>query len=282
MGQARIIDRGVSCRSTQGVATFRTAVCSEIVFLGAVSLLLAAAPIEAGPDDDDAYARFRVIAEKNMFARRQGAAEQGEEPADTSPAAPFVKIKLVGIVRRSNPLSSIAIIEEGGQHHLYRVGDRIGTLILRSIRDHDIVFETPHGLWLAEIEPSATQQRDAPSQRRPPRNGFVRGPDRAVPSRHGRLPLRVVEVKKLAQAGLTPYAENGTVKGLELTRDIMGLQQGDRVTHVSGQALRTRRPRQKLWQIVRKHSISGTPSPGIPVVIERNQQEIEFVISLAG
>lgn len=57
---------------------------------------------------------------------------------------------------------------------------------------------------------------------------------------------------------------------------------GDRVTHVDGQALCTQRPKQNLWQIVRKHTASREHGAEIHVVVERDSRTLEFLIAPVG
>ncbi len=249
---------------------------------GALALALIVSQTAADAPPDTAFDRFRIIAERNMFGRHRGAEGQSASPAE--PAAPPVPadIRLVGIVRASNPLDSIAIIEEGGRHRLCRVGDRVGVLILRSIRDHDIVFETPGGHWLAEIQPGTTLPAGAVPHQPAPSAGFVEAARPFGADPRPRLPVRAVDIKRLARTGLVAYQENGVVKGLQLTHDAMGLKQGDRVTHVAGQALSGRRPRQKLWQIVHKHAVTRRRPAEIHVVVERNHRTIEFLVTPVG
>ncbi|MDI6450611.1 hypothetical protein [Anaerobaca lacustris] len=282
MDQGSITGWGVSCGRQKSHATFKTALSRRIVLFCLVFVSVATTRIEAGAGDDAGFERFRVIVEKNMFARPHGRDGKAAQPPESSSTANPEEVKLVGIVRMRNPLSSIAIIEKGGRHRLCRVGDRVGTLVLRSIRDHDIVFESPAGLWLAEIEPGTAQHR-RPAVRRPPDStDLVRATDPSAPPYRRRLPVRAVDVKQLAEAGLIAYAEDGVVKGLELTRNTMGLKKGDRVTHVDGQSLCAKRPRQKLWQIVRKRSVSRMPPSEIRVVIERDRRTLELLVSLVG
>jgi hypothetical protein len=58
----------------------------------------------------------------------------------------------------------------------------------------------------------------------------------------------------------------------------MGLREGDRVTHVAGQSLHTKHPKQKLLQITRKYRQYGRDMPEIPVVIERENKKLELVL----
>lgn len=246
-------------------------------------LSLLAARTGADAPGDTEFQRFRVIGEKNIFARHRRADKQAESPSDLSAsAAAGADIHLIGIVRTSDPLASIAIIEADGRHKLCRVGDRVGTLILRSIRDHDIVFETPGGHWLAEIEPGSAPPPSAVPHLPSPPEGFVQATRPFGADPRPRLPVRVADVKRLARAGLVAYRENGQVKGLQLTHDTMGLKQGDRLTHVAGQALSNRSPRQKLWQIVRKHAATRRRPAEINVVVERDRRKMEFLVTPVG
>jgi len=69
---------------------------------------------------------------------------------------------------------------------------------------------------------------------------------------------------------------------LRLTKDFMGLREGDRVTRVGLQSLCTHRPGQKLWQIARKYSGYSKDMPEIPIIVERGGRELEFVLCLSG
>jgi type II secretory pathway component PulC len=245
--------------------------------------MMVTARTEANAPRNAGFERFRVIAEKNIFGRHRRAEKQTEARSDpTERAAVRPDVHLIGIVRTSDPLVSIAIIETDGRQRLCRVGDQIGTLILRSIRDHDIVFETPGGHWLAEIEPGTPLHPDPVPRRPSTPAGFVEAMRPSGADPRPRLPIRAADVKRLARAGLVACRENGVVKGVELTHDAMGLKQGDRLTHVAGQALSSRRPRQKLWQIVRKHAATRQRPAGIHVVVERNRRKIEFLLTPVG
>jgi hypothetical protein len=77
---------------------------------------------------------------------------------------------------------------------------------------------------------------------------------------------------------LVRAVEDGRVAGLRLTQDVMGLREGDRVTHVAGQSLHTKRPKQKLLQITRKYRQYGREMPEIPVVVERDDRQMKLVL----
>lgn len=253
----------------------------ELLFLGTAIVLLFCTDLNASPHGDAGFERFRTIAEKNIFARPPIAGEESEPASQQPLSVASTEIRLIGIVRMRDPQSSIAIITEGGRHRLCRVGDHIGTRVLRSIRDQEIVFETPEGPWVAQIELGMSHLAPSPARRSDPASA-CRVASKPMSASCRQLPIRMIDVQRLAQAGLVPYTENGSVKGLELTRDIVGLRKGDRVTHVDGQALNARRPRQKLWQIVKKHSIGRIPAPGLHVIVEREHRMVEFFVSLIG
>lgn len=282
MEKGGISDWGALRADRQEVAGRGLASVVRIILLGIVVVCPVALCASAAASDDSGFERFRVIAERSMFARHRDVDERTASPSEVAPGAIPFDIRLVGIVRTSDPLASIAIIEEGGRHRLCHIGDQVGTLILRSIRDHDIVFESQGGHWLAEIEPGTTLQRGAMPQTRPPAGGFVQAPQEPASGSQRRLPVRAVDIKQLAKAGLVAHTENGVVKGLRLTRDALGLKEGDRVTSVDGQALCTARPKQKLWQIVRKHSASKQRLSEIHVVVERDNQTLEFLVAPIG
>ncbi len=253
----------------------------ELLFLGTAIVLLFCTDLNASPHGDAGFERFRTIAEKNIFARPPAAGEEAEASPEQPPSVASAEIKLIGIVRMRDPRSSIAIIEAGGRHRLCRVGDHVGTLVVRSIRDQDILFETPEGPWVAQIELGTSQLEPSPARHSDSARAYrIKG--KPVPAAGRQLPIRMIDVQQLAQAGLMPYTQDGNVKGLELARDIVGLRRGDRVTHVDGQALSAKRPRQKLWQIAKKYSIGRMPAPGIHVIVERDHRMVEFFVSLVG
>lgn len=254
----------------------------RVVFSLGASLFLVTPATRAGSSERADFEKYRVIIERNMFAPHRATESKPGTAAQVPDDPGHPDVHVVGIVRMNDPYSSIAIIANGGRHRLCRVGDSIGPMILRSIRDQDIVFETPSGHWLAEIEPGAIVYPGAVPQFDPTVPGFVAAPPQPGSGRQKRLPVRAVEVKQLARAGLVTYSENGAVRGLELTRDAFGLKAGDRVTHVDGQSLCTRRPKQKLWQIVRKHSASKERGAEIHVVVERNNRTLEFLVAPTG
>ncbi len=279
MEKGRISRQGSVCAKTQG---FRRRGLNILLAISLLGIVMVCA-VGATPDDDSGFERFRVIAERSIFAKSSRTiAEVVDRESEVAAGATAVDIRLVGVVKASDPLLSIAIVEEGGRHRLCHIGDEIGTLILRSIRDHDIVFESPAGHWLAEIEPGTILQRGAVPQTVAPADGFVQAPPAVVTGSQRRLAVRAVDIRQLAKAGLVAHTENGTVRGLRLTHDAFGLREGDRVTSVDGQALCTARPKQKLWQIVRKHSASRERVSGIPVVVERNNQTLEFLVAPIG
>ncbi|HPC95924.1 MAG TPA: type II secretion system protein N [Sedimentisphaerales bacterium] len=282
MQHCRITDRKTFRAGGQQVTAPGSAPVLGILLWASLSLSLVASATLAGLPDNSSFERFRVIADKNIFARCRAADPKSDvvPQVQTDPGLP--NICLVGIVRTSDPYSSIAVIADGGRHRLCRIGDSVGSMILRSIRDHDIVFETPSGHWVAQIEPGTPAQHRMISPPGPTTPGFVAAPQESAPGGRKRLPVRAIEVEQLARTGLITYRENGTVRGLELTRDALGLKAGDRVTHVDGQALCTRRPKQKLWQIVRKHSASRERGTEIHVVVERNSRTLEFLVAPIG
>ncbi|GEM_PF-674610 len=279
MEHLRITDSRACRTGGQHVAGRAPAFLLNVVFAVGVFLSLTASAADAGSPDDGDFERFRVIAEKNMFGRRRAADAKPETAPQVVNESALPDIRLVGIVRMSDPYSSIAIVAAGGRHRLCRVGDSVEGLILRSIRDHDIVFETPSGHWLTEIEPDTTVYRGTIPQLDPTAPGFVAEPEEPASGGRRRLPVRAIEVKQLANAGLVTYRENGAVRGLQLTRNAFGLKAGDRVTHVDGQALCTQRPKQKLWQIVRKHTASKEHGDEIHVVVERDSRTLEFLVA---
>ncbi len=281
MDQGRIAQRGLLGPGQKRCARLEVLYYPELLFLGTAIVLLFCTDLNASPHGDAGFERFRTIAEKNIFARPPAAGEEAEASPEQPPSVASAEIKLIGIVRMRDPRSSIAIIEAGGRHRLCRVGDHIGTMVLRSIRDQEIVFETPEGPWVAQIELDALRLAPSPARRADPASA-CRVKSKPVPASCRQLPIRMIDVQQLAQAGLVPYTQDGNVKGLELTRDIIGLRKGDRVTHVDGQALSAKRPRQKLWQIVKKHSVGRIPVPGIHVIVEREHRMVEFFVSLVG
>jgi hypothetical protein len=101
---------------------------------------------------------------------------------------------------------------------------------------------------------------------------------RAVGGRF-RVPVGAAEIRYLALSlPVARCVENGHVRGLRLTGDVMGLREGDRVIEVAGQSLCTQRPRQKLLQMAWKYRQSREAMPEIPVVVQRADQRLELVL----
>jgi len=253
-----------------------------IVLVGALSASYGDTEARTHPQDVPGFREYRVIFEKNMFKPRRGA-DQREERArqdqKSVAAAEPTDIKVVGIVKMDDSLSSIAIIEADGRHRLCRIGDVVGTMVVRDIRRDGIVFETPGGRWIAEIEPGATGRRSVmPQAERAIADAASTRRNRMSLAR-SRLRIKAAEIPHLVRsAGLVADARGGAGKGLRLTKNFMGLREGDRVTHVGRQSLGTDRPGQKLWQIARKYSGYGKDMPEIPIIVERGGLELEFVL----
>lgn len=255
-----------------------------IILAGLISVVFAGAQTLSSSRDLSNFEEYRVIFERNMFNSSRGVGEQKDEKAEHGlqqiQAAARANIKVVGIVRRDNSLSSIAILEENGKHRMCRVGDTVGAMTILDIRSRDIVFGDPAGQWVAEIQPSGPSRRTVLAQ-----GGTVTadaiGAGRAVPGLSGRrVPIPKTQVSDMARSvKFVAAMEGGTTKGLRLTQDFNVLREGDIVTYVGRQSLRTSQPKQKLWQIVRKYAACQGEMPEIQVGIERDGTELQFVFS---
>ncbi len=226
---------------------------------------------------------YRVIWERNMFSPTRGTDEQQEEEAErerqAEEAAARARIKVIGIVRRDDFYSSIAIVEANGRQRLCRTGDLVSGMLVLAIRSREVVFESAAGRWIAEIQPAMRDRRvdvaqietgGAPADSAS--GGFSVHPGR-------RLPIPRGEVRRLARSvKFVPDVEGGATRGLRLTEDFIGLKEGDRVTHVGCQSLCTEHPRQKLWQIARKYAACREETVEIQVVVIRENRTIEFVL----
>lgn len=250
-----------------------------IILAGLISVISVGTETRTSSGDLPSLEHYRVILERNMFNPRRGVDERKDQDAEReqrqAETAGRASIKVVGIVRMDDALSSIAIIEEGGRHRLCRVGDTIGIMMVLDIRRQEIVFQGPGGRWVAEIEPGTpTYRATLPQTEAADERG------RATSSLSGRrVPIRKAQVSGLARSGgFVADVEGGTARGLRLTEDLMGLKEGGRVTYVGRQSLCTNHPRQKLWQIAKKYGACHDEMPEIQIVIERGGRELEFVL----
>ena len=258
----------------------------NLLSLGILLVILSVSSFGMVADGDEpeipAFDEFLVIPERNMFSSRRQASknEAKTEPRQRSvPTTAPADIEVIGIVKARDPLSSIAIIKDHARHVPCRVGDTVGGMLITEIRTSEIFFETAAGTWIAKIQPGMTPSRLVMPEVQPPtsepllaRTSLASGADR-------RVPINATAIKHLARTlPLVTHREDGRVKGLRLTEDIMGLREGDRVTAVGGQSLYTKYPKQKLLQITRKYRQYGKEMPEIPVVVERGQKELELVL----
>jgi len=251
-----------------------------------VPLLVGAASLgsrtEADASEVPAFEEYLVIPERNIFGSTGRAGRRGARAAaehQSTPEGTLVDVEVIGIVKTGDPLSSIAIIKDRGRHVPCRVGDRIGGMLITAIRPSEVFFEGETGTRVAKIQPGMTSGRRAvPEMRKPdskPRIAFAN----STPQAGRRVPINATEIRHLARTfPLAPHREDGQVKGLRLTQDIMGLREGDRVTAVAGQSLNTKYPRQKLLQITRKYRQYGREMPEIPVVVERDKKKLQLVL----
>lgn len=240
---------------------------------------------EAGRDGQEvpAFDEFLVIPERNMFSSRRQASKKEEKAGAAHRSAPTTapaSIEVIGIVKTSDSLSSIAIIKDHGRDVPCRVGDTVGGMLITEIRTSEIFFETAAGTRIAKIQPGLTPTGVVISDiRRRATADSIPVLARSASAAGRRVPINVTQIKHLARTlPLVTHREEGRVKGLRLTQDIMGLREGDRVTAVGGQSLRTRYPKQKLLQITRKYRQYGREMPEIPVVVERDDKKLELVL----
>jgi hypothetical protein len=258
------------CCANAGVARVIVGVVMAVSAIGAQT--------QAPTGDAADFQDYRVIFERNIFKARRssdrGQEKAGQEPSPPSPAAP-TDIRVVGVIQRDDPRSSIAIIEEGDRQRMCRVGDTVGTTVIRDIGRESLVLESAGGRWIAEIQPGTIRHRPAtptPTDPVSPRQSLRR-------LAGGRLPVKAAEIPHLVgRVGRVVDVHDEGQRGLRLTRDFLGLREGDCVTRVGCQSLRTRHPRQRLWQIARKYSTYGGKMPEIPILVERGGVELEFVL----
>lgn len=267
----------------------RPCACSGVNFRGMIIVgltLLAVSLVSQGlgreEEDVPAFDNYLIIPERNMFSssrRPSGAAQRTERKPHIAAASLPEGLEVIGIVKTSDPFSSIVVIKDHGRHVPCRVGDRIGDMVITDIRTSEIFFESPEGTRIARIQPGVLSDRTRLPQPRKAVPQPVRPPVAVASSAGQRVPIRAVEIRHLAkELPLVTCVEDGRVRGLELTQDIMGLREGDRVTHVAGQSLNTRHPKQKLLQITRKYRQYGRGMPEIPVVIERDDRQLKLVL----
>jgi type II secretory pathway component PulC len=241
----------------------------------------------ATDEEVPAFDDFRIISERNIFSARSrvGRTEEkrGQKRA-SAPAATIADINVVGIVKTGSRRSSIAVVESDGKHLLCHVGDTVAGLLLTEIRASEVFFEAPDGTQTARIKPGVVRDRAIATEPPPVTNGPFDASRRHHPERTGRrLPVDPVEIKDLTKKlPLVARVEDGQVLGVQLTRDVMGLREGDRLVHVGGQSLCAGRPCQRLWQIASKYRQCGTFVPEIPLTVERNSSTFEFILVPAG
>ncbi|UCD48745.1 MAG: hypothetical protein JSW27_14570 [Phycisphaerales bacterium] len=252
-----------------------------MVIVGLALLVVSLVGQGLGQDEEEvpAFDEYLIISERNMFNSRRQASRAGQKNTRKPPVAVPEGIEVIGIVKTSDVLSSVVIVKDHGRHVPCRVGDRIGDMVITEIRTSEVFFESPEGTQIAKIQPGVLSDRlTAPRRHRPtPEPAPARV---AVAARSGRrVPIQASQIRHLArELPLVTDVEDGRVTGLRLTQDIMGLREGDRVTHVAGQSLHTKSPKQKLLQITRKYRQYGRDMPEIPVVVERDNRKMELVL----
>ena len=237
----------------------------------------------ASDEEVPAFHHFRIISERNIFSPRRRVGGTSEEVSRQRAAASAVTtadIDVVGIVKTGSRRSSIAIVESDGKHLLCRVGDTVSGLLLTEIRAAEVFFEAPDGTQIARIKPGVVRNRAVATETPSATDRSFDTGQQHDPMRTGRrLPVDPVEIKDLTKKlPLVARTEDGQVLGLQLTRDVMGLREGDRLTHVGGQSLCAGRPCQRLWQIASKYRQYGTVIPEIPLTVERNSATFDFVL----
>jgi type II secretory pathway component PulC len=254
-----------------------------LIIVGILAASYASTETQTHSREVPSFQKYQVISEKNMFSPRRGVGRKEEKAGEKQPpgsASLPPDIRVVGIVRMDDSPSSIAIVEEGGRHRLCRIGDTVGAAIIRDIRRDTLVLETPGGRWIAEIQPGTMSRQIVTPQ---VQRAIARpAPARRSPtvSRGRRLPIKAAEIPRLARdVWAVIETREDEAKGLRLARDFMDLREGDRVTHVRGQSLRTGHPKQKLWQIARKLSMCGEQMPEVSILVERGDTTLEFVLS---
>jgi hypothetical protein len=254
--------------------------------LGLILLVIVLASVAGtaiGGDEPEvpAFEEFLVIPQRNMFSSRRcesGKSSRHAPERSSAPTTAPVGIEVIGIVKTDDRLSSIAIIKDHGRHIPCRVGDRVGDMLITEIRSSEIFFETEAGTRIARLQPGVMSDRVRPEVPRT-RNRPTPVLAKAQSSAGRRVPINAMQIRHLAQAlPLVTHREAGQVKGLRLTRDIMGLHKGDRVTAVGGQSLHTKYPKQKLLQITRKYRQYQRNVPEIPVVVERGDEKLKLVL----
>ena len=255
----------------------------SLVVLAGVSVSSVGREAERDEQAVPSFDEFLVIPERNMFSSRRRASKKEEKAGAAHRSAPTTapaSIEVIGIVKTSDSLSSIAIIKDHGRDVPCRVGDTVGGMLITEIRTSEIFFETASGTRIAKIQPGLTPKgavipelrRRATAEPLPVLARLASGAGR-------RVPITVTQIRHLARTlPLVTHREEGRVRGLRLTQDIMGLREGDRVTAVGGQSLYTRYPKQKLLQITRKYRQYGREMPEIPLVVERDDQKLELVL----
>lgn len=253
-----------------------------LVALAAVSVASVGREVDRDASNVPVFDEFLVIPERNMFSSRRQASKKGETTdaarRSAATAAP-AGIEVIGIVKTSDPLSSIAIIKDHGRHVPCRVGDTVGGMLITEIRRSEVFLETATGIRIAKIRPGLMPGRVVlPEIRRAAAESLSVLAGSAFGAGR-RVPINVTQIQHLARTlPLVTHREEGRVRGLRLTRDIMGLREGDRVTAVGGQSLHTRYPKQKLLQITQKYRQYGREMPEIPLVVERDDKKLELIL----
>ena len=244
-------------------------------------------PADSSEAEVPAFNEFLVIPQRNIF-RSQNRVDAGARAArgqeELAPAAALASIEVIGIIKTADPLSSMVIVIDNGRHVPCRVGDRVAGMLITEIRASEVFFETADGTRIVRIQSCKAPDSGLDSGRRLVDSGMRTRPPATIVQRRSagggfRVSVGAADIHYLVRRlPLAKHVENGRVRGLRLTGDVMGLREGDCVIQVGGQSLCTRRPRQKLLQMTWKYRQSGGEVPEIPVVVERAEQRIELVL----
>ena len=252
----------------------------SLVLAGLISIVCLGAP--AVTPKTVGFEAYEIIGRQNVFSSQRGLPPAQEPPAPEAPVPDLgmrVSINVVGIVKTASSETTFAIIEENGRHRMCRIGETVCGMLILDIDAEEVIFEDPGGPWGKRIQPPVPgggipAPRLAPA---PVETVVARGDASTLSGR--RLPIRAASVPTVVRRiGLVTDVRDGATRGLRLTEDFMGLREGDCITFVGSQSLRTEHPRQKLWQIARKYGACHGPLPDIPVVVERDNREMEFVL----
>ncbi|MBN1362838.1 MAG: hypothetical protein JW993_19725 [Sedimentisphaerales bacterium] len=253
-----------------------------LLIVGIVALVSVGTEVQTSPGESPGFERYRVISEKNIFNPRRGAEERPAETLERrrleAEAAARARIKVVGIVKRDDYLSSVAIVQIDDRLRLCRPGDVVVGMLVLDISSQEVTFEGDGGRWHAQIEPGTVGNRALTLRGEPA--GVDAAPDGGLSSyADRRVPIPKAQMSRLARSGrFVVDTEGGATRGLRLTEDFMGLKEGDRVTAVGRQSLCAGRPRQRLWQMARKYAADREETLEIQVVVERGNTTLHLVL----